>query len=82
MVKKEKAEKAPEEKKYGPVKTTEIEDTVLVEVPEEDFFCAFRLMKDDWENKEAFTCPANMKSYNKEDLRLVQVGSMPNWGEK
>jgi len=80
MVKKDKAEKAPEEKKLGPVQTTDILKSILVEVPDDDFFCAFRLMKDDWDNRESFTCPVNMRTYKKEDLRIVQT--YENWGEE
>jgi len=62
-----------DEKKLGPVKQTDITKTVLVGVSDEGFHCTFRISKSDWENNDSFTCKVNMKTYKKEDLKLVQT---------
>jgi hypothetical protein len=52
------------------VKTTDIKDTILLQVPNANI--AFRMLKKDFERQETITCPVNSMSYSKKELKVIE----------
>ena len=59
------------------VKTTDIKDTILLQIPDGNI--AFRMMKADYDAQSDIVCPANSKSYPKAQLKVV--ATYENWGK-
>lgn len=66
-------EEAKSEPKGKLVQSMGVKGTMLVGVSEEGFSCNFRIRVSEWESKESFTCPVNMKTYDKKDLTVAQT---------
>ena len=58
------------------VKTTDIKDTILLQIPDGNI--GFRMLKANYDTQETITCPVNSMSYPKGDLKVI--ATYENWG--